>query len=107
MVILMNKEEFELKLQQFLNNQVYIMAYRFNYDSARIFNDELIDYINLLQQENQQLKNNWDKLKEYIKENSFNFEDGCGYVMHDVKIVYCDDVLDKMQELEKGNDNEK
>lgn len=59
-------EEFELKLQQFLNNQVYIMAYRFNYDAARIFNDELIDYIKSLQQENKQLKDNWNMLKEFI-----------------------------------------
>lgn len=57
------------------------------------------DYIGIL--------TNWNKLKEYVKENCFDFEDGYGYVIHDAKIVYCDDILDKMQKLENGDNNEK
>ena len=74
-----------------------------------------------LQQENQQLKiqmsareeicnrleNNWNKLKEYCKENTLCYEVGddentklIGSKIHGLN------VLDKMQELEQGDDKE-
>lgn len=64
------------------------------------------DCIEQIQQENKQLKDNWNKLKEYVNEVGSPFVDGYGYVQIEDKIVYVDDVLDKMQELEKGDSNE-
>lgn len=49
-------EEFKECLNEFLNNKTYIMVYRFNYNSAREFNKDLILYIKQLQKENRQLK---------------------------------------------------
>lgn len=54
-------EEFKKSLNKFLEKETYIVAYRSNYDSARKFNNELIDYINNLQQENHQLKDRIEK----------------------------------------------
>ena len=53
--------------------------------------------IEQLQQENKQLKDNWNKLKEYIKTE----------IPEDVFIdtEFFVSILDKMQELEKGSDN--
>ena len=48
-----------------------------------------------LQQENKQLKANWNTLWQYILE-----KDNRGY-----EKVYTEDILDKMQELEQGSDN--
>lgn len=56
-------EEFKNSLNKFLEKETYIVAYRSNYDSARQFNNELIDYIKQLQQENQQLKEKVKQLK--------------------------------------------
>ena len=60
-----------------------------------------------LQQENKQLKDNWNKLKEYCKENTLCYEVGddentklIGSKIHGLN------VLDKMQELEKSDSNE-
>ena len=53
----MNKEEFEESLSDFLEEKTYIVAYRSNYDSAREFNNELINYI-------KQLEDNWNELKK-------------------------------------------
>lgn len=67
---------------------------------------EVIDKTNwenqLLKKENKQLKDNWNKLKEYCKENTLCYEVGddentklIGSKIHGLN------VLDKMQELEK------
>ena len=52
-----------------------------------------------LQQENEQLKANWDKLKEYIRKN---------IIYDDVGMKILDPSLleDYMQELEQGSDKE-
>jgi hypothetical protein len=47
-----------------------------------------------LQQENKQLKDNWNKLKEYAKE-----------IISTDNELYGTDLLDKMQELERGSDS--
>ena len=48
-------------------NKKYILAYTFNYDSAREQNDKLLDYITNLQQENERLKeeNNNKAMNDY------------------------------------------
>ena len=57
-----------------------------------------IEYINQLEKENKQLKDNWNKLKEWAS-NFYNNEEvgwaGCG-------MRY---TLEKIQELEQGSDN--
>ena len=74
-------------------------------------NDKVVDKVNwenmLLKKENEQLKDNWNKLKEYCKENTLCYEVGddentklIGSRIHGLN------VLDKMQELEQGSDNQ-
>ena len=53
-----------------------------------------INAMQVLLKENKQLKENWNKLWQYILE-----KDNRGY-----EKVYTDDILDKMQELEQGSD---
>ena len=73
-------------------------------------NDKVVDKVNwenmLLKKENKQLKDNWNKLKEYCKENTLCYEVGddentklIGSKIHGLN------VLDKMQELEQGSDS--
>ena len=72
-------------------------------------NDKVVDKVNwenmLLKKENEQLKDNWNKLKEYCKENTLCYEVGddentklIGSKIHGLN------VLDKMQELQ-GSDS--
>ena len=60
-----------------------------------------------LKQENKQLKDNWNKLKEYCKENTLCYEVGDG---ENTKLIGSKihglNVLDKMQELEGSDSNE-
>lgn len=51
-----------------------------------------------LQQENQQLKDNWNKLKEYIRENIIYDDFG-------MKILDPSPLEDYIQELEQGSDS--
>lgn len=55
-----------------------------------------------LQQENKQLKDNWNKLKEWTKHErkvAVDMQNGYG-------IALCDCMINKMQEIEKGDSNE-
>ena len=80
-----------------------------------------LEYVNKLQQENKQLKDNWNKLKEYMINNINNrngykvaeYEDG-GKVSETISPIYTlmedksktmKEVLDKMQEIEQGSDS--
>ncbi len=57
-----------------------------------------------LKQENKQLKNNWNKLKEWLKE----YEEGT-YGLGSYETGLSDgmgDVIKKMQELEQGSDSD-
>ena len=73
-------------------------------------NDKVVDKVNwenqLLKKENEQLKDNWNMLKEYCKENTLCYEVGddentklIGSRIHGLN------VLDKMQEMEKNYGN--
>ena len=59
-------------------------------------NDKVVDKVNwenmLLKKENAQLKDNWNDLKKYAKE-----------IISTDNELYGTDLLDKMQEIEKGN----
>ena len=66
-----------------------------------------LEYVKKLLQENKILKDNWNKLKEYCKENTLCYEVGddentklIGSKIHGLN------VLDKMQELEKSETND-
>ena len=65
--------------------------------------EDIINYIEQLQQENQQLKDNWDKLKEHLKEKIAE-----GRSPEHLWLMGCYDedklILDKMQELQ-GSDS--
>lgn len=76
---------------------------------------ELIENKNLsivkLQQENKQLKDNWDKLRAYIKETKlkeFEKEYGKRYgeTFTQAEIVVCNMIMNKMLELEGSDNNE-
>ena len=60
-------------------------------------------------EENKQLKDNWNKLKEYIKETKLKeFEKSYGKrfgkTFIQAEIIVCNMILDKMKELEQGSD---
>ena len=62
---------------------------------------QFIDEIYKLQQENKQLKDNWNKLKEYIKQEPtlYFYNDKLPFEVIIAKII------NKMQELEQGSDS--
>lgn len=66
----------------------------FTYKEQKI----LYKYIKQLQQENKQLKDNWNKSKEYIRKNIIYDDVG-------MKILDPSPLEDYMQELEQGNDS--
>ena len=51
----------------------------------------------LLQQENKQLKDNWNKLKEYINNEWYSYDNDS------VEFEVAKDILDKMEEMIGGN----
>ena len=59
---------------------------------------EILNLIDDLQQENNQLKGNWNELKKWLEENE-SFDDYCNETTFT-------SVLDKMQELEQGSDSD-
>ena len=76
-------------------------------------NDKVVDKVNwenmLLKKENEQLKDNWNKLREYIKETKLKeFEKSYGKrygkTFTQAEIVVCNMIMDKMLELEQGSD---
>ena len=65
----------------------------------------LVAYIEELQQENKQLKDNWNYIKKMLKEakqEKFNINDYCG-TCTDVDIDF---LLNKMKELQGSDSNE-
>lgn len=95
------------EIKAFLNNEMYVLVYRCNYDRAYAVNQQLIDYVKKLQQENNQLKDNWNKLKKYCKEATFYYTTGNGEYKTRTwgNARNGIDILNKMQELEQGSDN--
>ena len=97
----MNKEELIGKLQMVYVGDINALNELIGYY------DGLKQVIEELQQENKQLKSNWNMLKEYCKENTLCYEVGddentklIGSKIHGLN------VLDKMQELEGSDSNE-
>lgn len=97
----MNKEELIGKLQMVYVGDINALNELIGYY------DGLKQVIEELQQENKQLKSNWNMLKEYCKENTLCYEVGddentklIGSKIHGLN------VLDKMQELQGSDSNE-
>ena len=64
--------------------------------------------IDELQQENQQLKDNWNELKDYISIKLYNTEylqKLCGCRIDDIDHILLDAIREEMQELEQGSDS--
>lgn len=63
--------------------------------------------IGQLQQENKQLKSNWNNLKEYLNEGTFYYKTGNGEYTTEMVSNRINglDTLRKMQELEQGSDS--
>ena len=57
----------------------------------------LVSYIEELQQENKQLKDNWNKLKEYIGTEWYSYDNDS------VEFEVARDILDKMEEMIGGD----
>lgn len=89
----MNKEE---RMYELLKHR---------YDK-KITTVNLFEDIEALLQENEQLKDNWKELKEYIKETKLKeFEKSYGKrygkTFTQAEIIVCNIIIDHMQELEK------
>ena len=76
-------------------------------------NEKVVDKVNwenmLLKKENKQLKDNWNKLREYIKETKLKeFEKAYGKrygkTFTQAEKEVCNMIRDKMLELEQGSD---
>ena len=93
----MSKEEIEKQLKlskrQSKDERYDYLCSAFNAINYCI---NLEKYTNKLQQENKQLKDNWNDLKKYAKE-----------IISTDNELYGTDLLDKMQELEGSDSNEK
>lgn len=70
-------------------------------------NDKVVDKVNwenqLLKKENKQLKDNWNKLKEFIKDKYVYYEKETLDFFYGYKVGILG-IKDKMQEIEKGSD---
>lgn len=74
------------------------------------YNDYKNQKFNELVKENKQLKSNWNKLKEYIRETKLKeFEKSYGKrygkTFTQAEIIVCNMILDKMQEIEGSDSN--
>lgn len=87
----MNKEEIPVFSWNTKTKEFYVLGHKF--DGVNSIED-FINYITNLDKENKQLKDNWNKLKEWLSEQPiFDYLSPA-------------DIKAKIQELEKGDSNE-
>ena len=67
--------------------------------------NEMITYYETLKQENEQLKNNWNELKKWIRDYLKLFDNPDYFEEQSIEDL--NEVLNKMQELEGSNENNK
>lgn len=95
----MNKEEIKEILEELEN------MYEISELEEQVNNiNKIRDYIINLQQENKQLKDNWNKLKEFI-EKDYDFYDKLIAPEYGCSMGALSRIKDKMQELEQGSDS--
>ena len=95
----MRTEDYKTVLQETLEN---LEKERINQNDYLIDNAEiehLLDYINYLKQKNQQLKDNWIKLKEYIVKEYYM------YLPLEASTKSITILINKMKEIEKGSNS--
>lgn len=104
----MNKEEIKhfksLLRQGSLRHMNILLDDKFQKELLTIIKD-----YEQLQQENEKLKDNWNKLKEYIKETKLKeFEKSYGKrygkTFTQAEIIVCNMILNKMQELQESRE---
>lgn len=89
-------------IEAFLNNETYLLAYRFNGDFAREANQEIIDYIKQLQQKEQNLiKYLEDKIK--ISSNDNTYVNGMHFISQNHAIYK--DLLERLKSDNYENNN--
>ena len=96
----MDKEELIGKLQMVYVGDINAL------NELICYYDELKTIIVELQQENKQLKDNWNKLKEHLKNRYDNGTESISYRQVFMEIREAMQVLEIAQELEKGVNNE-
>lgn len=69
----------------------------FDYMITPIESNLLVSYIRELQQENKQLKDNWNKLKEYIGTEWYSYDNDS------VEFEVARDILNKIEEMMGGD----
>lgn len=79
-------------------------------DTANKLSLDDLEYVKKLQQENKQLKDDWNKLKEYIRKTKLKeFEKSYGRrygkTFTQAEVILCNMITNYMQELEKENDS--
>ena len=89
---------------EFLKPQIYSTLDE--YESRCNVTKEVIEEIVQLQQENEQLKDNWNMLKEHLKNRYDNGTESIIYRQVFMEIREAMQVLEITQELEKGDSNE-
>lgn len=96
----MNKEELQ-------NNYIEMLILdleKHSFDYWESTQDEMVEALRKLQQENKQLKDNWNKLKEFI-EKDYDFYDKLIAPEYGCSMGALSRIKDKMQELEQGSDS--
>ena len=95
----LNKEWLDLMLENKNNTN---LTFNLSDNDTRI----LLTYIEFLQQENARLKDNWNKLKEHLKNRYDNGTESISYRQVFMEIREAMQVLEIAQELEGSDSNE-
>lgn len=111
---IINKQEIEaiefiLNDNEFLEQQLHDASIRIQeLIEEDIWCPSNCEKLEKLQQENEKLKDNWNKLKEYISIKLYNTEylqKLCGCRIDDIDHILLDVIREEMQELEQGSDS--
>lgn len=107
----MNKEELKKQLEKCNRYLELKNSDNLVYDMLDIFGNneivyEYIQYANNLQQENKQLKDNWEEIKQFCLDEQIpeEYDEYNSYIEFSNSAY--DNVYEKMEELEKGDRND-
>lgn len=98
------------KMYEYLKNHAYISynkksnyEFELSEERAKCIANKYDSLTEKLQQENKQLKDNWNKLKEYLHNVDVVIDYSENY---DGRFINYDELIDKMQEIEQGSDKQ-